>query len=746
MQTLDESALTNASVIPENRRGAFLNGAPLLRVLTTISLHDPPPIQNNVSKIRWRRYYHVGPPADAAAAFPRTHWRPPEVGGAQLPDPLLAAFVALTAAGTPCVWRPAEYDRCEGGGAGGGKPTRLYAKTLSHRAPAQPAAPASSASSCAPTPSPASPHPATPEESGFPGTRMTLSPGANSGRVEEGDDPGGPRRWEPGRADGNGCEAQVANGVAGRIAEKRGVQIPKGGLPLIASGPARSGSETVCRELWVFEYGSIEAGSPRELDLLTGEPGGRAACVGKGKGALKFSELENGEFGAETAYASSPQGEAAATVEYGLFVQAIYTQLNRVFSQRGAIRMGDSFIFLPSFTDPELAWEVMKESFASASPGEPVLSCTINIYLTSANLILQPVVSHLAIRPLHASDFISGGEMGAGDADSAAGDGGSASPEKLEERRVILSPHGAGGKLILHPSKPSPSPEAILSEWSALFFYPPILPGASARDQRIPATVAVRLDSSQTIAYYPTPLVFCAVVASPATSTLSRVARDLHRWAWRENAAMAAAASPRPVDYWSYVSPRRKMIDAVLASCGSLEVVYAAEVEASAVPIEEKKDKRRKSSGASATTRKASSGKPVKEAAPPLMKGKKTELAPPPIESPAPSLKAVSPSMSPSSPSSRPDVDMEFFGSYGMNSSMTDFPDLDLDDIGETDFDNFFAPQPSISALPAHHHAALDIFSPAVPSPAAPTPGPYQAFSPAAPTPSALYDPTSPQF
>lgn len=88
--------------------------------------------------------------------------------------------------------------------------------------------------------------------------------------------------------------------------------------------------------------------------------------------------------------------------EYQLFIKSIRNLIqNAMLTNRKGLVLGDFFIF-PNETDKTLGTMIYERPFFSR---QTMLAYTYNVYLTNSNLVFQPNVRRMRIRPLAPSDL-----------------------------------------------------------------------------------------------------------------------------------------------------------------------------------------------------------------------------------------------------------------------------------------------------------------------------------------------------
>ncbi|KAL1925705.1 uncharacterized protein VTP21DRAFT_588 [Calcarisporiella thermophila] len=270
------------------------------------------------------------------------------------------------------------------------------------------------------------------------------------------------------------------------------------------------------------------------------------------------------------------------SIEYTYFLEAIRNLVDRSFSSKGAIKLGQYYLFpnTKSSTDNDIVRNIIgsqRQPFSHFT----TLACSYQVYLTSSNLVFQPVATHLHITPLKAQDLV--------------GD---------KEKKVLLSP--AGIVATLECSSQSTLVEdrlEVLKEWSTLFGIPvPSLAHSNSIDSRLsslPPLVTVVTSGGKRLRY-PTGLIFVpsddsSISSLHCSDSIGDPVDKLNRLAWRESLKhkrqmdgakrpeledpslnsnvspslrLSESAAKRPcIDFWSYRNPEVEIAMSVLAHC-----------------------------------------------------------------------------------------------------------------------------------------------------------------------------------
>ncbi|ORZ01441.1 mediator complex subunit 13 C-terminal-domain-containing protein [Syncephalastrum racemosum] len=288
----------------------------------------------------------------------------------------------------------------------------------------------------------------------------------------------------------------------------------------LSSPSSSAGDDNVYLELWAFWFDEQRTG---QIDTLP--------CL------QALEEVKMGSFSWESTIGkhnvsptASPSNMPSPTLgsavsvaeEYKLFVRALQTLIHATMIQRRALPLGDSYI-LPD-TDNSVLWP-----HASHDESDQVITCTYHIYLTNANLVLQPKASRHWLRSVRAADLQTSGTP------------------------VILSPSGDHATLIMKSHNLSRErQDAALQSWAALLD----LPIACLVHPDLPRLVPLQTASG--IMLYPTQLVFVRLEPRPSADALGE---QWSRWAWTQALPMESTTN-----FWKYRSLHTTTISTILDS------------------------------------------------------------------------------------------------------------------------------------------------------------------------------------
>ncbi|KAG2227271.1 hypothetical protein INT45_008515 [Circinella minor] len=362
--------------------------------------------------------------------------------------------------------------------------------------------------------------------------------------------------------------------------------------------------EQVILELWVFWFDDRHTGEIDDNPYLH-----------------NLEETKMGSFTWESAIAKSlsptaspctPSTSVSSSVlsvslEYQLFIRSIKNLIRASMIQKGAVPLGEFFIFPSTFIESDVCSDIL--SITPDLSVASLLTCTYNIYLTNTNLVVQPDIHRMRLRPLITRDF------------------------DIPGSSVITSPYGEQATIIQSKHDISPSLEdQTLRHWSSLLdiplppqqhfnyktphshhhnhhshqqsYHTPIISHSSINTsskkhqvhhrhnhhhQSVPHLVPLRMSSGD-IVLYPTHLTYI-----PTSSSISPVSiggmngilgynqgyvEDLgekwSRWAWSDQIkeyARRNRPAPHPEDnddgdqnnnFWDYGSPKMSVTSAVL--------------------------------------------------------------------------------------------------------------------------------------------------------------------------------------
>lgn len=80
----------------------------------------------------------------------------------------------------------------------------------------------------------------------------------------------------------------------------------------------------------------------------------------------------------------------------------IYPIRSSILQKGGVLPLGEFFIFSHK---SDMTHDILPYTTESATINDSMLSCTYNVYLSNTNLVVQPDVRRLEIRPLSLSDL-----------------------------------------------------------------------------------------------------------------------------------------------------------------------------------------------------------------------------------------------------------------------------------------------------------------------------------------------------
>ncbi|CEI86854.1 hypothetical protein RMCBS344292_01281 [Rhizopus microsporus] len=311
-------------------------------------------------------------------------------------------------------------------------------------------------------------------------------------------------------------------------------------------------------ELWVFWFDDGHTGRVDSNEYLR-----------------ELDEIKIGSFTWENAYSKlqSPTASPPSTgtqanastsvtvsVEYGMFIRSVRNLLDKQIKGRGAVPLGEFYIFPNNDNLNNVMWTKLSYSQSSSTS----LCCSYNVYLANTNLVFQPNPRRMRVRSLTHQTL------------------------RMKGQRVILSPSGEFATIASNNyTLPKQTEEAILKAWSSLLDIPyksliqhnrsiikphPLQEEQTDQPQVIhkclPNLIALKSATSGTVFYYPTALTFVpssskiSPTAMAGTNGLFRFNQGFSetfgdkwsRWAWSSTFS----------DYWQFACPRGTTISSVL--------------------------------------------------------------------------------------------------------------------------------------------------------------------------------------
>ncbi|KAJ3410386.1 mediator of RNA polymerase II transcription subunit 13 [Chytridiales sp. JEL 0842] len=555
----------------------------------------------------------------------------------------------------------------------------------------------------------------------------------------------------------------------------------------------------VRRELWVYDLGEFDASvNPLDVDSEVSE-------------ALKNLVLElEGEFNSDALY--MPSGSTGRD-EFEMFSEAVCNLLERSFASEGLLRLGHSFLLTPYFmSSGNSSLEELKDAFFAESRRESLTSIIPQIFFIGSNLMVSLKLSRLRLRFLEPADLFPSPGLSGNARKVILSPSGRVAHIQLNSKAKTQSSNSISEEWTqLFGLPPDYLTPANTNSW--------------ASNSSLPETCLVYL-SKEVAIEYPSRLILCPVEADHSMDReliLANLKNGFMRSSWKSDAIVAmASTTKRPVaactpDYWRYRDPLQHLVDLTLREAGKADAEIdrlakeeetkaseaaaqakakaAAEAAAATAALEATAAAAAQTSvstasaatslGKSAVAEPAASA-PSAQAAPPA-KGKKERVskkaaaaAKAAVEKSAPTPKPVdthSPSLTPAprpGGNSTPTIaagastDLSYLAMNTMSytsktaSSAPDMMDLELEGIGDNDFDFFgTSATPGSVSTPApmtqqSYAATSPAFSLTAQSPfavpATPVGGPHAAPSPAPYTPQstalsqASPGPTSPAF
>ncbi|KAG2176202.1 hypothetical protein INT43_005436, partial [Umbelopsis isabellina] len=215
--------------------------------------------------------------------------------------------------------------------------------------------------------------------------------------------------------------------------------------------------------------------------------------------------------------------------EYRFFIKAVRNIIALKMVQKGSIPLGDFFIYQPSAKSSVMD-DIIPSDQKVDSPKiiseRTCPSCTFNLYLTSTNLVFQPVIQRLRLRLLRRTDF---------------------KPDDLKTGTISATLKSVTTDLS------TKSEEAILMDWADTLDIPAeVLKGQREMQANMPALVLVQI--GEEVVPYPSVLIFISTSTKATPSSVAgldgigarnhgfieEMSEKYSRWAWEERIAEIA--------------------------------------------------------------------------------------------------------------------------------------------------------------------------------------------------------------
>ncbi|CEG65179.1 hypothetical protein RMATCC62417_02014 [Rhizopus microsporus] len=310
-------------------------------------------------------------------------------------------------------------------------------------------------------------------------------------------------------------------------------------------------------ELWVFWFDDGHTGRVDSNEYLR-----------------ELDEIKIGSFTWENAYSKlqSPTASPPSTgtqanastsvtvsVEYGMFIRSVRNLLDKQIKGRGAVPLGEFYIFPNNDNLNNVMWTKLSYSQSSNTS----LCCSYNVYLANTNLVFQPNPRRMRVKSLTHQTL------------------------RMKGQRVILSPSGEFATIASNNyTLPKQTEETILKAWSSLLDIPyksliqhnrSIIKPHPLQEQMdqpqvihkcLPNLIALKSATGGIVFYYPTALTFVpssskiSPTAMAGTNGLFRFNQGFSetfgdkwsRWAWNSTFS----------NYWQFACPRGTTISSVL--------------------------------------------------------------------------------------------------------------------------------------------------------------------------------------
>lgn len=98
--------------------------------------------------------------------------------------------------------------------------------------------------------------------------------------------------------------------------------------------------------------------------------------------------------------------------DYNLFIKSIRNLVHNSLTERGALSLGEFFIFPDTYLDNKDIIDTIADQSRESVVKNTMLACMYNIYLTSSNLVFQPNTRRMRIRPLTSKDIYTKNKKG----------------------------------------------------------------------------------------------------------------------------------------------------------------------------------------------------------------------------------------------------------------------------------------------------------------------------------------------
>ncbi|KAF7725867.1 mediator of RNA polymerase II transcription subunit 13 [Apophysomyces ossiformis] len=298
-------------------------------------------------------------------------------------------------------------------------------------------------------------------------------------------------------------------------------------------------------ELWVFWFDDKHTGIVDANEYLD-------ALEELKIGSFTWDQLSSKDLSPTASPVAQPSSAKLVSVakEYKLFVIAIQNLIHSSMVRKGAISLGEFFVFPPSYLDSDILHDILPNERCHQRETTTLLGCTYNIYLNCSNLVLQVDTRRMRIRPLNMQDIHSRGT------------------------EIIISPSGERAQITPTRNVITPQMEEhVLRQWSLLFHIPISQLVQNHSTARLPSLISIRTASGDMI-LYPSSLAFIPTSARYVPATIAGtngilgcnrglsedIGEKWSRWAWSAN--VNGEQNPAPdnsfqhIDYWNYANPR----------------------------------------------------------------------------------------------------------------------------------------------------------------------------------------------
>ncbi|KAJ3291343.1 Mediator of RNA polymerase II transcription subunit 13-like [Rhizoclosmatium sp. JEL0117] len=432
-------------------------------------------------------------------------------------------------------------------------------------------------------------------------------------------------------------------------------------VPGLFASLRRGASTSTWMDLCIFDVRDTPMFPDINLDFING-----------------LSFINEGSFLLE-AFQSSNQSSIPNDPEFSLFIDAIMSGMERLFVKTGVVRLKQEFLITPSFYGSKEALGGFAEATLSNTP---LVSIIPRINFVGSSILCQFRVACDAYRSLTCSDLCRAKEY---------------------PLQVILLPFGVPATVIMSSNSNhcnSSSKSNTSSLWTSLLGFPSDFVssyGTATPDIPDFVTVEFTKDDGEIIQLlFPSCLVVVPLSKSSNGDDLYNAELYLDNfrdWRWSDEVATmfdgqtqtAAPQEDRVIDFWRYMNPYQRLLESGLGDGGAVEQAIRNKEATEAARNAQPKPIPPPAPQHPSTT--VNNARPIVTIP--------TVLAPPQAQ-PSPTRAST-------------DLDLTLHFSKGNGSD--DFKGLELDDVGENDWDFFQEEKPTVVPVPVKQAA------PATPAP-----------------------------